>query len=96
MKRTKLILEISDALSKNYWTLSGNINRFNHLWKTLTPWILSKNGHESKISLKNKQKYSSAVDGMLKYSNMALKRYSFYSGKMKQNLSFPKNNPQLT
>ena len=49
-----------------------------------------------KISLKNKQKYSSAVDGMLKYSNMALKRYSFYSGKMKQNLSFPKNNPQLT
>lgn len=27
---------------------------------------------------------------------MALKRQSFYPGKIKQNLSFPKNNPQLT
>ena len=76
---------MSDALPKNYWTLTGDINRSNDLWKPLTPWILSENGHESQISLENKKKkHSSAVDGMLKYSKIYLTRYlTLYTGKMK-------------
>ena len=33
---------------------------------------------------------------MIKYSKISLQSYLIYSGNMKWNLSFPKNNPQLT